>query len=325
MLVTGGAGYIGSVTVELLKERGIAAVVLDDLINGHRAAVDDDIPFFEGCISDAELVKRVVDENKIDACIHFAAFAYVGESVLAPAKYFENNTLKTISLLNALLECGVNRFVFSSTCATYGTPRHIPIDEGHPQWPINPYGWSKFMTERVLESYHAAYGLRFVSLRYFNAAGASANLGEDHDPESHLIPNVLRAAAGEIDHVSIFGNDYPTKDGTCVRVYIHVRDLADAHIRALSYLTDDRSSTALNLGNGEGFSVLDVIDSARRITGRPIEYTFEDRRAGDPPVLIANSTRAFETIGWKPQFSNIENIIRSSWDWKLAHPYGYPK
>ena len=323
VLVTGGAGYIGSVTVELLRERNISVVVLDNLVNGHRAAVDTNVPFYQGDVGDPDLVRSILAEHSVDACIHFAAFAYVGESVIDPAKYFENNTLQTISLLNTLIENGVDRFVFSSTCATYGEPERIPIDEGHPQWPVNPYGWSKFFTERVLESYETAYGLRFVTLRYFNAAGATAGHGEHHEPETHLIPNVLRTAAGETDHVQIFGNDYTTPDGTCVRDYVHVSDLADAHVRALYYLGEDGRSIALNLGNGEGFSVLDVINTARQITGKPIQSMVEDRRAGDPPRLVADASRAFETIGWKPTYSDLDNIIRSAWDWKLANPEGY--
>lgn len=323
VLVTGGAGYIGSVTVELLRRHRSRPVVLDDLVNGHRSSVDVDVPFYLGRTGDSDLVKRIVDEHDIAACIHFAAYAYVGESVEAPAKYFENNTLQSIALLNTLRECGVNKFVFSSTCAVYGTPDRIPIDESHPQRPVNPYGWSKFMVERVLESYSAAYGLRYVALRYFNAAGATELHGEHHDPETHLIPNVLRAAAGEIPHVSIFGNDYPTPDGTCIRDYIHVSDLADAHIRSLEYLKNGGPSTSLNLGNGVGFSVLEIVNAAKGVTGGPIEYLIEERRAGDPPQLVADAAKAFDTIGWKPQFSDINEIISSAWEWKLRNPAGY--
>jgi UDP-glucose 4-epimerase len=324
-LITGGAGYIGSVTVEALYKRGSEIVVLDNLVCGHRTAVDDDIPFYLGCVGDTGLIRRIIEEHRVNACIHFAAYAYVGESVAAPAKYFENNLIQTISLLNTLLEGGVDQFVFSSTCATYGEPKTIPIDEAHPQWPVNPYGWSKFMIERVLESYQAAYGLRFVSLRYFNAAGATARIGEHHEPETHLIPNVLRAANGEVENLSVFGNDYPTPDGTCIRDYIHVSDLADAHILALEYLAEGGSSIQLNLGNGTGFSVLDVINTARVVTGKPITSKINGRRAGDPPQLIADPSRAFETLGWKPKFPDIASIIGSAWDWKLANPEGYPE
>ena len=323
VLITGGAGYIGSVTAEALQKRGISIVVLDNLVRGHRPAVDNDIPFYLGDVGDSDLIKRIIDEHRVDACVHFAAIAYVGESVIHPAKYFENNLTQTISLLNTLLERGVKQFVFSSTCATYGEPINTPIDEAHPQWPVNPYGWSKFMIERVLESYHAAYGFRFVSLRYFNAAGATARLGEHHDPETHLIPNVLRAASGELEYVSIFGNDYSTPDGTCIRDYIHVSDLADAHVRALDYIADGGPSTHVNLGNGTGFSVLDIINSAQVVTGNRIVSKIEPRREGDPPQLVADASRACEALGWQPEFTDIELIIRSAWEWKLANPAGY--
>lgn len=325
VLITGGAGYIGSVTVEALRRRGDALVVLDNLACGHRAAVDTSIPFYIGNAGDSNLIKRIVEDHGIDTCLHFAAYAYVGESVTAPAKYFENNLTQTISLLGALLECKVDHLVFSSTCATYGEPQRIPIDESHPQWPVTPYGWSKLMIERVLEAYRTAYGLRSVSLRYFNAAGATDRLGEHHDPETHLIPNVLREANGELDHVSVFGDDYPTPDGTCIRDYIHVSDLADAHIRALDYLSDGGQTTQLNLGNGTGFSVFEVIDAARAVTGRPISSKIETRREGDPPQLVAEASRAAETLGWKPEIPDIKSIIRSAWDWKLANPTGYPE
>lgn len=325
VLITGGAGYIGSVTAELIRRRGDTIVVLDNLSRGHRASVDRDVPFYNGNAGDEELIGRIVSEHKVDACIHFAALAAVGESVTAPATYFENNLAQTISLLDALRAGDVSQFVFSSTCATYGVPVKIPIDETHPQWPANPYGWSKFMIERVLESYSEAYDLRFGCLRYFNAAGATASHGEHHDPETHLIPNVLRAASGELEHVTIFGNDYPTPDGTCIRDYIHVSDLADAHIRALDHLAARGPSVKLNLGIGKGFSVLDVIDAAQVVTGRSIDARVEDRRQGDPPQLVADATLALETLGWKPQITDIESIIRSAWEWKLAKPKGYEK
>jgi len=323
VLITGGAGYIGSVTVESLRRRGETIVVLDDLTYGHRAAVNIDLPFYSGNVGDATLIKQIVSDREIEACVHFAAYAYVGESVTNPAKYFDNNLTQTISLLDALRGAGIDQFVFSSSCATYGEPIRVPIDETHPQWPVNPYGWSKFMIERVLEAYQASYGLRSVSLRYFNAAGATTEHGEDHDPETHLIPNVLRAANGELEYVSVFGNDYPTPDGTCIRDYIHVSDLADAHVRALDYLDGGGRSTQINLGNGSGFSVLEVIDTAQTVTGNQIRSKIEDRREGDPPQLIADSKRAYEILGWKPGFPELEAIIRSAWHWKLAHPHGY--
>jgi UDP-glucose 4-epimerase len=323
VLVTGGAGYIGSVTVEQLRRSGNDVVVLDDLSRGHRDAVDAGIPFYCGKVGDSELIRRIVEEHKVESCVHFAAFTYVGESVVDPAKYFENNTIQTNSLLNSLISKSVKRIVFSSTAATYGEPHTVPIDEDHLQRPVNPYGWSKFMTERILESYDAAYGLSFVSLRYFNAAGAARDLGEDHDPETHLIPNVLKAAAGELPFVSVFGNDYPTPDGTCIRDYIHVSDLADAHVRALAHLSGGCTSTCVNLGNGLGFSVLEVIDAAREVTGRPIEVKFEPRRAGDPPRLIADSSKAREVLGWEPRFTGLDPIVRSAWEWKAKFPKGY--
>lgn len=323
ILVTGGAGYIGSATVELLRENDEKVVVLDNLIYGHRAAIDEEVPFYEGNIGDKKLIKEIVEKHNIEACVHFAAYAYVGESVTDPAKYFENNTFQTNSLLNALIESNIKNIVFSSTCAGYGDPNYIPIDEKHPQKPVNPYGWSKFMTERILEAYDVAYGLKFVALRYFNASGATAKCGEHHEPETHLIPNVLNAADGTLPFVSVFGSDYPTDDGTCVRDYIHISDLADAHIRALEYLKNGGDSTKINLGNGKGFSVLEVIEAARKVTGRSIEIKFESRRAGDPSHLIADAKKAAEVLDWKPQFTDIEKIIETAWNWKLRNPRGY--
>lgn len=323
VLVTGGAGYIGSATVELLRSLGRDVIVLDNLVYGHREAIEADVPFYKGDVGDRELVKKIVSEHSVDACVHFAAYAYVGESVTDPAKYFGNNTLRTNELLNALIECDVKKFVFSSTCATYGDPVRIPIDETHPQKPVNPYGWSKFMTERILESYDTAYGLKFAALRYFNASGATKRCGEHHDPETHLIPNVLNAADGTLPFVSVFGTDYETPDGTCVRDYIHVADLGDAHIRALDHLSNGGGSTHINLGNGVGFSVLEVIDAARKITGKTIEARMEPRRAGDPSHLIADSTKALQVLGWKPRYTDIQSIIKTAWEWKIAHPKGY--
>ena len=323
ILVTGGAGYIGSVTVELLRAGGHEVVVVDNLHYGHREAVDPDCPFYEGNAGDADLIGRIVKDHAIDACIHFAAYAYVGESVENPAKYFENNTLQTNILLNALIKNDVKRFVFSSTCATYGAPVRIPIDETHPQKPVNPYGWTKFMTERMLEAYDTAYGFKFAALRYFNAAGATEKYGEHHEPETHLIPNVLNAADGTLPFVSVFGNDYETPDRTCVRDYIHIADLADAHIRALDYLEKGGASTQINLGNGKGFSVLEVIEAARKITGKPIEARMKPRRPGDPSHLIADAGKALDVLGWKPAYSTIESIIQTAWNWKQANPNGY--
>lgn len=323
ILVTGGAGYIGSVTVELLHAKGENVVVLDNLVYGHREAIEPAIPFYEGNVGDSDLVKRIVDEHQIEACVHFAAYAYVGESVTNPAKYFDNNTAQTNILLNALVESNVKYFVFSSTCATYGDPQYMPLDEKHSQKPVNPYGWSKFMTERILESYDTAYGLKFAALRYFNASGATEKCGEHHDPETHLIPNVLLAAEGKLPYVSVFGNDYETPDGTCIRDYIHVADLGDAHIRALDYLKKGGDSTHINLGNGQGFSVLEIIETARKVTSVNIEAKFQPRRAGDPSHLIADARKAFEVLGWQPQFADVEKIIETAWKWKQTYPNGY--
>jgi UDP-glucose 4-epimerase len=322
ILVTGGAGYIGSVTVELLSAKGETVVVLDDLVRGHRESLAPDQPFYQGKVGDRELIACIAKEHRIDECVHFAALAYVGESVENPALYFENNVEQGVRFMGALQRAGVRRIVFSSTCATYGEPKRIPITEQESQWPANPYGWSKLLMERLLASYDRAYGLKFVSLRYFNAAGATARCGEHHDPESHLIPNILSAAAGERPDVAVFGNDYPTPDRTPIRDYVHVADLADAHIRALEHLRNGGASDFLNLGTGDGYSVLEVIQAARKITGRPIQTRIEARRPGDPARLVADSARAKKMLGWTPT-SNLESIIRSAWEWKQRHPRGY--
>ncbi len=323
ILVTGGAGYIGSVAAEALRNGGEAVVVVDNLVHGHRRAVNDSIPFFKGDIGDRDLISRILDEHSITECMHFSAYAYVGESVEQPARYFENNVSQTVSLLEQLEKAGVERFVFSSTCASYGEPQYVPIDEKHPQMPTNPYGWSKFMVERILESYDAAYGLRFVSLRYFNAAGATGTHGEHHDPETHLIPLVLQAARGKREHVSIFGDDYPTPDGTAIRDYIHVSDLGRAHILALEYLRTGGKSEFFNLGNGNGYSVKEVIKTAEKVTGRTIKSKPEPRREGDPSKLIADANKAFDLLGWKPEIPKLEQIIESAWNWHEAHPNGF--
>jgi UDP-glucose 4-epimerase len=323
ILVTGGAGYIGSITVETLRAKGERVVVLDDLTRGHRAALDRDVPFYHGRSGDRALVARIAKENEIESCIHFSALAYVGESVEKPAAYFENNVEQGVALMGALLETGVRRVVFSSTCATYGEPEQVPIREDCPQWPKNPYGWTKLFMERLLDSYDAAYGMKFVSLRYFNAAGATRERGEHHDPESHLIPNVLTVAAGEKAEVAVFGDKYPTADGTAIRDYVHVTDLADAHIRALDHLRRGGSSNFLNLGTGHGYSVLEVIESARQVTRRPIRIRIEAPRPGDPASLVADSTKAQAVLCWKPAESDLSSIIGSAWEWRLKHPRGY--
>lgn len=322
ILVTGGAGYIGSVTVDLLREQNEPVVVLDDLYRGHREAVDESVVFYHGETGNRSLVEQICREHQIEACLHFAALAYVGESVTEPKLYFEKNVAHGIALLDVLISAGVRRFVFSSTCATYGEPVQVPIDERHQQQPTNPYGWTKLMMEKILRSYDDAYGLKYVALRYFNAAGATAKHGEDHDPESHLIPNVLLAALGNTSHVAVFGNDYPTPDGTAIRDYIHITDLCAAHLLALSHLRNGGASDFLNLGNGEGYSVLEVIEAARRVTGREIKIEFEPPRAGDPSRLVADATKAREILGWIPEL-NLDAIIRSAWEWHQAHPRGY--
>jgi UDP-glucose 4-epimerase len=316
ILITGGAGYIGSVTGELLRARGEGIAILDNLSRGHRGAVPTEVPFYQGDIGDRNLVSQIAREHDIEACIHFAALAYVGESVDDPARYFNNNVEQGIALLDALLKSGVRRLVFSSTCATYGEPQQVPISEDHPQNPTNPYGWTKLIMERVLESYDLAYELRFVALRYFNAAGATRERGELHDPETHLLPNVLRAAQGDIPAVSVFGNDYPTPDGTPIRDYIHVADLGAAHILALDHLRKGGESQRINLGNGHGYSVMEVIETARQITQLPIPVKIEPRRAGDPSRLVANATRAHEVLGWQPAYPDLATIIRSDWEWR---------
>jgi UDP-glucose 4-epimerase len=323
ILVTGGAGYIGSATVERLQAKGESVVVLDDLFRGHRAALEKQVPFYHGCVGDRALVERIAAEHNVKECVHFAALAYVGESVLEPAKYFENNVGQGVSLLGALMRSGVRRIVFSSTCATYGEPKESPISELCPQCPVNPYGWSKLMMERILESYDTAYGLKSISLRYFNAAGATARRGEHHEPESHLVPNVLSVALGEKPHISVFGTDYPTPDGTAIRDYVHITDLAEAHVLALEHLRRGGESDCLNLGSGNGKSVMEVIEAARRLTGKPIPTKTAGRRAGDPPELVADARKAEKLLGWKPAMSDLESILRSQWEWQRNHPKGY--
>jgi UDP-glucose 4-epimerase len=322
-LVTGGAGYIGSVTIERLTTRGERVVVVDDLSRGHRESIDGAIPFYQGCVGDRELVARIAREHEIDSCVHFAAFASVAESVENPSLYFENNVQQGISLVSALLEAGVRRFIFSSSCTVYGEPQKTPIGESFPQWPQNPYGWTKFALERLLETCDPAYGLKSICLRYFNASGATERCGEDHDPETHLIPNVLAAAADPLREVRIFGNQYPTPDGTPIRDYIHVVDLADAHIRALEHLRQGGASDALNLGTGRGHSVLEVLEEARRVTGLSIRTRIEGPRPGDPARLVADPSRAKALLKWQPTMSDLNAIIQSAWAWRKKCPRGY--
>lgn len=316
ILVTGGAGYIGSVTTELLRERGEGVVVLDDLRRGHRESVPPDVPFYQGSIGDKELLAQIANTHELEACIHFAALAYVGESVSDPQRYFHNNVAQGIGLLDSLITAGVRKLVFSSTCATYGEPQQIPISEDHPQNPTNPYGWSKLMMERIMESYDPAYGLRFVALRYFNASGATVEHGEQHEPETHLLPNVMAAAQKQIPALSVFGDDYPTPDGTAIRDYIHVADLGSAHILALDYLRKGGTSERFNLGTGNGNSVMEVIETAQRVTGLEVPFKIEPRRAGDPSRLVADAAKARRLLGWEPAYPELASIIATEWAWR---------
>jgi UDP-glucose 4-epimerase len=323
VLVTGGAGYIGSVTVEQLCAKGEQVVVLDDLFRGHRSAISPDVPFYQGRAGDRELLKRILSQHRIEACVHFAALAYVGESVEQPARYFENNVEQGVALISTLLDAGIRRIVFSSSCATYGEPEKIPIAEETPQWPTSPYGWTKLAIERMLASLDRAQGLRFVALRYFNAAGASERSGEYHQPESHLVPNVLKAASGEIPVLSVFGKNYPTPDGTAIRDYVHVSDLARAHILSLDRLRAGGASDFVNLGTGCGYSVMEVIECGRKVTGRPIPTRLEPPRPGDPARLVADASKAASVLGWKPTQSDLATILRSQWEWMQKNPQGY--
>lgn len=323
ILVIGGAGYVGSHTVRLLVRNGHEVYVYDNLSKGHRQAVVD-AQLLEGELSDRENLKKIFRELKIEAVMHFAAFALVGESVAQPAIYYQNNVTATLELLEAMRAAQVWRIVFSSTTATYGQPDKIPIAETTPQLPINPYGFTKLVIEHALSDYAQAYGFGCAALRYFNAAGASpdGDIGEDHDPESHLIPIVLQTALGQRERIGIFGNDYPTPDGTCIRDYIHVDDLADAHLKALDLLQPS-SNIQLNLGTGQGQSVLSVIDACRKVTGHPIPTSIEARRPGDPAELVADSSLAQKVLNWKPKYTDIESIVSTAWNWHRSHPRGY--
>ncbi|MDX2150550.1 MAG: UDP-glucose 4-epimerase GalE [Bryobacteraceae bacterium] len=317
VLVTGGAGYIGSHTAKELARAGFAPVVLDNLSRGFREAVKWG-PLVEAGVEDREAVGRIFDQYEIAAVIHFAAYAYVGESVAKPALYFANNCTASLSLLDVMIERGVRTVVFSSSCATYGVPRSVPIGEDHPQLPVNPYGESKLFLERAIRWYAGAYGLKYAILRYFNAAGCDreGEIGENHDPETHLIPLVLKSAAGEIEAVRVFGTDYPTPDGTAIRDYVHVTDLARAHVSAVERLLADAPSVTLNLGTGRGYSVREVIEAAERVTGRNVPWRAEERRPGDPAELVAEARAAREWMGWEPIHSDVETILRTAWAWE---------
>jgi UDP-glucose 4-epimerase len=319
IFVVGGAGYIGSICAELLLDEGHTVTVFDNLTEGHRRAVDRRAHFIEGDLVDRETISTALRDARPDAVMHFAANALVGESMQNPSKYFRNNVGSGLNLLDAMIAHDVRRFVFSSTCATFGPPERVPIDETVPQCPINPYGESKLMFEKILRWYDQIHGLHFVSLRYFNAAGASENFGEDHRVETHLLPNVLKVALGQKPHVEIYGTDYETPDGTCIRDYIHILDLSRAHILAL----EAKESTCYNLGTGGGASVREVIDACRKVTGKNIPVVEKPRRPGDPPRLIASSDKIKRELGWKPQFQDLDTIIASAWNWHQKFPNGY--
>lgn len=322
LLVIGGAGYIGSHMVKSLVQLGHTVVVVDNLSTGYRDAVGG-ARFYELDIADASSLTHHFNAQNFDAVLHFASFIQVGESVVQPDKYYQNNLVATLSLLDAMRDAGIQKFIFSSTAAVYGDPEYVPIDEAHPKLAINPYGRSKWMVEQVLQDYDRAYGLKSVCLRYFNAAGADPEgiLGERHDPETHLIPLILQAASGRRESISVFGQDYDTPDGTCIRDYIHVSDLVDAHVKALMYLDSGDSSAAFNLGNGNGFSVKEVIAAAERVTGKTIPVVYGERRAGDPPRLVADATLAKKVLGWNPRYLDLDRIVADAWAWEQKWPW----
>ncbi len=326
ILVVGGAGYVGSTTVERLIEGGHGVTVYDDLSTGHRASVVDDAAFVEGDIADAGHLEAVLRDDRIEAVLHCAAKSLVAESMADPGLYYRSNVAGGVALLDAMDRAGVTRLVFSSTAAVYGEPRRVPIAEADRTEPINPYGATKLAFEGAMRWFAAAHDFRAISLRYFNVAGATERNGEDHDPETHLIPLVLRVAAGEATHVQIYGQDYPTPDGTCIRDFVHVRDLANAHLLALEATGEgDSSLEVYNLGSAAGFSVREVVEAARKLTGRAIPARPLKRRTGDPPVLVASSRRARRELGWSPRSSSLEQMVADAWAWRLAHPTGYAK
>ncbi|MBQ7704429.1 MAG: UDP-glucose 4-epimerase GalE [Selenomonadaceae bacterium] len=325
ILVCGGAGYIGSHAVHQLVAKGEEVVIVDNLQTGHRKAINPAAKFYEGDIRNYDVLAKIFTENKIEAVIHFAANSLVGESVQNPLKYFNNNVYGMQVLLESMVKFGVDKIVFSSTAATYGEPEKVPIEENDKTEPTNPYGESKLIMERMMKWVSRANGVRFVSLRYFNAAGAleDGSIGEDHKCETHLIPLILQVPLGKRDHITVFGDDYPTPDGTCLRDYIHVIDLADAHILALNYLREGGESNIFNLGNGQGFSVKEMIVAAEKVTGQSIKTEMGARRAGDPAQLIASSEKARKVLKWNPQFANVEKVIETAWTWHKNHPNGY--
>ena len=325
ILVCGGAGYIGSHAVHALVEKGEQVVIVDNLQTGHRGALNPAAKFYEGDIRDASVLDKIFTENKIEAVIHFAANSLVGESMEKPLLYFNNNVYGMQVLLEAMVRHGVDKIVFSSTAATYGEPKRVPIHEDDETCPTNTYGETKLTMEKMMKWVSRANGVRYVSLRYFNAAGAlpDGSIGEDHKTETHLIPLILQVPTGRRDHITVFGDDYPTPDGTCLRDYIHVVDLADAHVLALEYLRKGGVSDIFNLGNGQGFSVKEMIAAAEKATGLSIKVEIGARRAGDPAQLIASSEKARTVLGWKPQFTDVEQVIGTAWKWHESHPHGY--
>ena len=326
VLICGGAGYIGSHNVRAFKAHGDDVIVVDNLETGHRASVPSDVKFYEGDIRNSETLAKIFTENKIDSVIHFCAYSLVGESVDKPLKYFNNNVGGMITLLEAMQKFDAKRIIFSSTAATYGEPKRVPILETDPTEPTNPYGESKRIMEKMMNWVSRRYDIRYVSLRYFNVAGAwhDGSIGEDHRNETHLIPLILQVPMGKREHITVYGDDYPTKDGTCIRDYIHVEDLAKAHILALEYLRNGGESNIFNLGSGDGYSVMEMINAARKVTGHPIPAEIGERRPGDPARLIADSTKAHEVLHWQPQITGMEDIIATAWKWHQSHPNGYP-
>ena len=323
ILVTGAAGYIGSVVTEELTREGNFVVALDNLKQGHREAVVPEAVFVQADLADLEELDEVFRHYRIDVVIHLAAESIVTHSMTDPREFFQNNVIYGINLLDTMLKHEVSKLVFSSTAAVYGEPEKVPIEENDPKRPVNSYGESKLMFERILHWYGHAYGLKFISLRYFNAAGASERFGEEHNPETHLIPNILKVALGQKNQISVFGTDYPTRDGSCIRDYIHVLDIAKAHLLPLKYLEKNEANKAYNLGNSKGSSVLEVIEIAKRVTGAQIPVAIYPRRRGDPAVLVASSELARSELGWQPEFPDLENIVESAWQWQKNHPHGY--
>lgn len=321
VLITGGAGYVGSHTCKALAKMGYLPISLDNLIYGHKRAVLWG-PFIKGDIADASVLDQIFCDYRPKAVIHFAAYAYVGESVEHPGKYYQNNVAGSISLLEAMRRHGCSKIIFSSSCATYGMPEQVPIPESHPQIPINPYGRTKLMMEQIIQDYGSAYGIRYAILRYFNAAGADpeGQIGEDHDPETHLIPLLLQTIQGRREYTEVYGTDYDTPDGTAIRDYIHVADLANAHLLALKYLSRSSQNLAVNLGTGQGSSVMEVINAVQKVTGKPVAYRPAGRRPGDPPVLVAKADQSFSLLGWRPEYIDIQKTISTAWNWQRNRP-----